>query len=537
MKRKEKIARSTIGVSISTMVSRILGYIRDMLTARLLGAGMMADAVFVAYRIPNLFRSLLGEGALSSSFIPVFVEFMKTKGEEETKKFVKSIFITFLTVLTLLTIAGWYFAPEIVRLIAPGFLNSPEKLALTINLTRIIFPFMIAIGMGALALGMLNSLGRFIIPALSPCMLSVSEITFILFICPYMEKPVYGLAVSIMIGGFAQLAFQLPELIKKGYFSFSILDGLKNLRSMVNHPGVKKVCMLMLPAAAGLSIGQVNMFVDTILASLLREGSVTVIYFASRVMLLPLSLFGVAIATVSLPLMAESSVESDYNKFKSTMSSGLRMIFFTMLPSTFGLMFFGLPIIRVLFEHGRFKAYDSVITSQALFFFSIGLIAFAGVKVVVSAFYALKDTLTPVLVAVFAMVLNLLLNLIFIIPMGVGGIALATSLAAFFNLFLLMYELRAKIGALGISKMAVSFIKTIFASLPVIAVCILAETAFCNTSKYLQVVITLPLAVIVYLAAAYILKCKELNYILNAVLNRASKIPSAAGESRTTQQG
>jgi putative peptidoglycan lipid II flippase len=306
---------------------------------------------------------------------------------------------------------------------------------------------------------------------------------------------------------------------------------------MVNHPGVKKVCMLMLPAAAGLSIGQVNMFVDTILASLLREGSVTVIYFASRVMLLPLSLFGVAIATVSLPLMAESSVESDYNKFKSTMSSGLRMIFFTMLPSTFGLMFFGLPIIRVLFEHGRFKAYDSVITSQALFFFSIGLIAFAGVKVVVSAFYALKDTLTPVLVAVFAMVLNLLLNLIFIIPMGVGGIALATSLAAFFNLFLLMYELRAKIGALGISKMAVSFIKTIFASLPVIAVCILAETAFCNTSKYLQVVITLPLAVIVYLAAAYILKCKELNYILNAVLNRASKIPSAAGESRTTQQG
>ncbi len=513
MKEKGKAAKWTAGVSLSTMLSRALGYIRDMLIANMLGAGMAADALFVAYRIPNLFRRLLGEGALSSSFIPVFVEYLKTKGDGESKKFVKSIFTVLVVILIMLAVAGWILTPQIVRLIAPGFTGNPEKLALTITITRIIFPFMIAIGLGALTLGILNSLGKFIIPALAPCMLSISEIVFILVVCPFMESPVYGLAAGILLGGFAQFAFQVPALAKRGYFSFSFIKELINIRSLISHPGVKKVGLLILPAAVGLSISQINVFVDTICASVLEEGSVTALYYANRVMQLPLALFGTAIATVSLPLMSESSVRKDFDGLKGTLASGLKMIIFTILPATMGLIFLGVPIIRVLFERGAFSSHASEVTGFALAYYAAGLVGYAGVKLVVSAFYSFKDTKTPVRIAACSMALNIILNLILMRILGVGGLALATALAAMVNLILLLIYLRKRIGSLGLGKMILSSIKIFIASLSVMLVCMLCLKFLGGTSKYLFVGITIPFAVGVYFLSAYLLGCDELKYI------------------------
>ncbi len=515
MKKKEKIAKWVAGVSVSTMISRVFGLIRDVLIANLLGVGMAADAIFVAYRIPNLFRRLLGEGALSSSFIPVFVEYLKKKGEEESKKFVKSIFTVLLVILLLLTVAGWVLTPWIVRLIAPGFISNPGKLNLTINLTRIIFPFMIAIGLGALTLGILNSLKKFMIPALAPCMLSISEIILMLAVCPFMEKPVYGLAVGILIGGFAQLAFQVPALIKRGYFSFSFIKELVNMRSFMEHPGVRKVGLLILPAALGLSISQINMFVDTICASFLEEGSIAALYYANRVMQFPLALFGTAIATVSLPLMAESAVQEDYDKLKRTLVSGLRGMLFIILPSIVGLVFMNVPIIRLIFEWGAFSAHASETTGFALAFYASGLAGYAGIRLVVSAFYSFKDTKTPVKVAVLAMLLNIVLNIILMRFLGLGGLALATALAAMVNLILLLIFLRKRLGALGLDKMIMPVIKIFIASMSVVLVCVLCSEFLGGMSKYLHVGVTIPLAVGVYFLTAYILKCEELEYIRN----------------------
>ena len=267
MEIKEKIAISTVGVSVSTLLSRILGYIRDMLTADLLGAGMAADALFVAYRIPNLFRRLLGEGALSASFIPVFTEYLGVKGEKEAKELFNMILIILSLVLMTLTVCGIIFTPFIVRLIAPGFAGSSGKMELTVMLTRILLPFMVAIGTGALALGVLNSLHLFMIPALAPCMLSISEIFFLLFICPGMGKPVFGLAFGILIGGFAQMSFQIPPIARRGYFEGFFSGIHEKISSAFKHPGVRNIGLLMLPATIGLSVSQINTFVDAICAS------------------------------------------------------------------------------------------------------------------------------------------------------------------------------------------------------------------------------------------------------------------------------
>lgn len=510
MKNEEKTTRWTAGVSLSTMLSRILGYIRDMFIARMLGAGMAADAIFVAYRIPNLFRRLLGEGALSSSFIPVFVEYLQKKEKDESKSFVKSMFVVLAVILVILTLAGWLLTPVIVRLIAPGFIGNPAKLDMTIRLTRIIFPFMIAIGMGAVTLGILNSLGRFIIPALAPCMLSISEILFILMVCPLMNEPVYGLAVGILIGGFAQFLFQVPPLWKRGYFSFYFIKGLASIRELAGHPGVRRVSALLLPAAVGLSIIQINIFIDTICASILEEGSVTALYYANRVMQLPLALFGTAVATVSLPLMAESSVVSDFGEMKETLVSGLKMMFFTLLPATVGLVVLGKPVIRVLFERGEFTYHASSLTSWALMFYSSGLFWYAGVKLVVSAFYSLKDTKTPVRIAVYAMVLNIVLNLILMRFLEVGGLALATAITSLFNLVLLVFMLEKRIGTIGLKNLAGSFLKTILAVLPLVLVCFLSYRVFGSASKYLHVGITVPVSVLVFIFSANLAGCEEL---------------------------
>jgi putative peptidoglycan lipid II flippase len=543
LQKEGKITRSVAGVSVSTLASRILGYLRDMLIANFFGAGLVADAFFVAYRIPNLLRRLLGEGALSASFIPVFTEYLTTRPKEEAQRLARISGLLLLTVLSILTVLGIIFTPIIVRVIAPGFIRDPEKLALTITLTRILFPFMIAIGMAALALGVLNSLHRFIIPALAPSLLSISEILFVLFICPLMERPIIGLVLGVLVGGFAQFFFQVPSLVRRGFVvpagkishnpRLKLMDYPQNLLknslvlgkkwvSILNHPGVKRIGLLMLPATLGLSVSQINTFVDTICASLLREGSVTAMYYANRLMQLPLALFGTAIATVALPMMSRSAAAGNIEELKDTLSLALRMILFTIVPASLGLIILGSPIISLLFERGRFTAQATQATSWALLFYSTGIVAYAGVKVIASAFYSMQDTRTPVRIASIAMVANIVLNLILMRILDVGGLAFATAIASFINLSMLLLYLRKRIGRLGGKKVLLSLTKILLATSAMGIACVYFSRLLGQINKLTQVAGTILICVIIYILVTHLLRCDEIKYVWKIVTRKES---------------
>ncbi len=455
------VVNTATSVSSATLISRVLGYTRDMLIANFFGASMVADAFFVAYKIPNLLRRLLGEGSLSTSFIPVYTEYLTNRTEEESQKLIKAVFGAFTVLFIILTVAGIIFAPQIVRVIAPGFADSHQQLQLTVLLTRIMFPFLMAIGLGAITLGILNSWRKFFLPAVAPSMLSISEILFILFLTPFMEPPIKALAIGVVVGGFSQFAVQAVPIIKR----HSIMPVI-NLK----HPGLRRIIRLMLPAAIGLAVFQVNSLVDTICATMLDPGSVSFLYYGNRLVQFPLALFGTAVATVALPMMSENAARKQMTELKDTFSFSLRSISFLILPAAVGLIIFGEPIVRLLFQRGEFTSAHTSQTSWVLIFYSTGLIFFAGVKVATSAFHSLQDTKTPVIVASAAMILNVGLNLtvVFVEPVknyfAAGGLALATSIASALNFILLVIIFRYRNGLIGGKRITKSVFSHIFAS-------------------------------------------------------------------------
>ncbi len=504
-----KIARSVKNVSLSTLLSRVLGYIRDMLIASEFGSGMVADAFYVAYRIPNLLRRLLGEGALSSSFIPVFTDYLTNKTEKEARELVNILTTILFILLSGLTLIGIALTPFIVKIIAVGFRDNPQKLSLTITLTRIMFPFMLFIGLAALALGILNSLRKFTIPALAPCILNISQIFFVLAVCPLLGVPVKGLAIGVLIGGLGQLFFQVPAIVKSGFrFRFKLL---------LNHPGIRKIGVLILPAIIGLSVHQINAFVDTMCASVLKEGSVTALYYANRLMQFPLALFGIAIATVAFPSMSKSAAEHDIQALKKTLIFSLRMISFTIIPASVGLMIMGKPIIRLLFERKNFTAAGTDATSWALLFYATGIFAYAGVKVLVNAFYSLKDTKTPVKIAALAMVLNAILNIILMQFLNVGGLALATAISSTVNMSILIFILRNRFGRLGGRNMLDLLWKVGLASLIMGIFCLYMMNLLVNLGLFIQVALTILGAILIFLFICYILKVEEIKHLKDLI--------------------
>lgn len=436
------LIKSAFEAGLGTLVSRILGYARDMVIAAKFGAGAWADAFYVAFRIPNLLRNLLGEGTLGTSFVPVFSEYL-VKKEEESWQVAKIIFSILAVLLSCITLAGIAAAPLIVRAIAPGFVPDSDKFSLTIALTRIMFPFLLFISLAALTTGLLNSLRSFFVPALAPAMLSLGEIFSIFLIVPFMGGSIKGLAIGVLLGGAGQLAVQVPQVLRfwpraAGYFKLAF-----------SHPGVRKIFRLMLPAAMGVSIYQVNAFVDTICASYLVQGAPSALYYANRLMQLPLAIFGTSIATASLPGMSECAARNDTDGLMAILSSGFRMILFLIMPSAVGFILLGGPIIEVLFQRGEFTAFATGLTYSALLFYSLGLVSYAGVKVAASAFYAMQDMKTPVRISVIAMLLNINLDLILMRYLEIGGLALATAISSTVNMCLLLVFLRRKTGRLG----------------------------------------------------------------------------------------
>ncbi len=444
MQSPGKLIRSAGGIGTATLGSRILGFVRDMLIASHFGTGILAEAFFAAFRIPNLFRRLFAEGALSSSFIPVFTEELTKKGKKEAFELAGAVFRLLTIILAGVVLAGIILSPFIVRLIVPGFAAQPEKLALTSDVLRLLFPYLFFIGLAALIMGVLNSLRHFATPAISPIILNISMIIFLIFFVSRSDKPIHGLAAAVVIGGIGQLSAQFIALRKKGVS----LTGRFNM----SHPMIKKITRLMAPAAFGLAVYQLNTFVDSICASyssIVGEGAISALWYGNRVMQFPLAVFGIATATAIFPLLAKSASTGNTDKFRETVSYGLRMVTTLMIPSAVGLIVLRRPIISLLFERNEFTAYSTHIASSALAYYCIGLFAYGGVHILSRGFYSLQDMVTPVKAASAAMLCNIALNLILMRPMKVGGLALATSISAILNLALLLHYLRGRVGGLG----------------------------------------------------------------------------------------
>ena len=435
-----RVVRAAGVVGMATMLSRVFGFIRDMIVAGLFGAGLTTDAFFVAFRIPNLLRRLLAEGSLTVSFVPVFTEFLKNRTREEALELADITFTALSILLVAVSLLGVLFAPLIVTVMAPGFVKSAAQYDLAVFLTRLMFPYILLISLVALCMGILNSLRHFAAPALSPVILNLAMILAALTLRGFFHEPITALAVGVMAGGVLQLAMQWPFLIRMGV-------RLKpNFR--FGHPGVKRIGLLMLPAAFGAAIYQINIFIGTILASLLPAGSVSYLYYADRIVELPLGVFAIAVGTATLPSFSEQVAQGRFDELKRTIAFSLRLILFITIPATVALIVLRVPIISVLFQRGEFGIPSTLNTAQALLCYAVGLWAFSVIRIIVSAFYSLQDTRAPMKAAIVALIVNALFSVALMFPLKHGGLALATSIATAVNVGMLWVILNRRIGKL-----------------------------------------------------------------------------------------
>ncbi len=449
-------------IGVATFCSRILGFIRDMVLAGLFGATPAADAFFVAYRIPNLLRELFAEGSMSSAFIPVFTEYLTKKTKRDAWELASAVFTTLLTIVTALTVLGILAAPGIVWLIAPGFHDQPDKLELTVVLTRVMFPYLVFISLAALAMGILNSIRAFAAPAFSPVFFNIFIIGCAYFVAPALPEPIIGVAIGVVAGGAAQFAMQVPGLQKRGM--------LFGVRAEPGHPGVRRIGWLMVPSLLGLSVTQVNITVSTILASFFAGGP-TYLFYGMRLIQFPLGIFGVALATAILPTLSAQAARGALDELRQTLGFGLRMILFIIVPAMVGLILLRVPIVHVFFEHGSFRPADTVATATAVLCYAVGLWAFAGVRIVVSAFYSMQDTKTPALTAAIAVVANVLFSLALMNALGAAGLALATALAAMLNGAILVAVLNRRLGGVDWASVGRSSLGVLAACVPMVAAC------------------------------------------------------------------
>lgn len=457
---RPRVAAEAGRVSIATMASRILGLAREQVMAAFFGAGMATDAFNVAFRVPNLLRDLFAEGALSAAFVPTFTGTDHKSGRAEAWRLGAQVMNALALALLLVTIVGWFIAPWLVPLLAPGFASVPGKLELTIELSRIMLPFLLFVALAAAAMGMLNAVRQFTVPALAPLFLNLGMIVVGVGLIPvfrsFGQPPILAMAVGVLAGGLLQFAVQLPALVKLGW--------RPAWPPQLTHPGVRRIALLMGPATIGLAATQLNIFVNTILASQLVEGSVSWLSYAFRLMQLPIGVFGVALATVSLPTISRQAVENNLVALRATLSGAIRLVFALTLPATFGLWALSRPLVQLLYQHGRFLPSDTGQTADALSAYCLGLCAYAAVKVLVPTYYALGDTRTPVVASFLSVAVNLTGNLLLMGPLGHVGLALSTSLTMLFNFAQLSFFLRRRLERLEGRRMGITFLKTALAS-------------------------------------------------------------------------
>ncbi len=513
-------------IGLATFSSRILGFVRDMVLARLFGATAAADAFFVAYRIPNLLRELFAEGSMSAAFIPVFTEYHTLRSKQDAWELASAAFTTLLTIVTAITLAGILGAPWIAWLIGWGFHGEPAKLELTTVLTRIMFPYLLFISLAALAMGVLNSMRAFAAPAFSPVFFNIVIIGCAFLLAPQMEQPILGVAIGVVVGGAAQFAMQLPGLRVRGM--------LFGLLFQPRHPGVKRIGLLMVPSLLGLSVTQINILVSTFLGSLFPGGP-TYLFYGMRLIQFPLGIFGVALATAILPTLTAQAAKGALDDLRTTLGFGLRMILFIILPAMLGLILLRVPIVHLFFEHGSFTAADTAATATAVLCYAVGLWAFAGVRIIVSAYYSLQDTKTPAMTAALAVVANIIFSVILMGPLGAPGLALATALASMLNGSVLVAVLNRRLGHVEWGAVGRSAARVLVACMPLVLICLAVAQApvWQEPGAWIMKTVWLgggiSLSVVGYVAAHLWLGSEELDVALGLVKRKLGRVAKKFG--------
>ncbi|HEY6367857.1 MAG TPA: murein biosynthesis integral membrane protein MurJ [Candidatus Binatia bacterium] len=529
------VARNAGIVSLAVMASRVLGLVRDQVFAIFFGAGLYYDAFLTAFRIPNLLRDLFAEGALSAAFVTTFTQVLQTKGEREAIRLSNRVATLIILVITAISIIGWWHAPAIVHMLAPGFYDVPGKAELTIKLTRVMIPFLLLIALAAQAMGILNARGRFGIPALASAFFNIGSIVGGLLL-GFAVGPAIGLsaiegmAYGTLIGGFLQFAVQWPSLIRSGFSYRPMIS--------ISDSGVRQIFSLMGPAIIGTAAVQVNVFVNTNFASSIIDpatgavanGPVSWLSYAFRFMQFPIGVFGVAIATAALPPLARSSAQTDYNEFRRTLAHSLALVFLLCVPSAVGLAVLSRPIVALIFEYGRFTAFDTVQTGDALAAYSIGLAGYAAVKVLSPAFYALGNARTPMLISLGSIAVNYVMNSLLVGPFGHVGLAFSTSAVALANFILLGLFMRRRIGRLDGSRLGMTLLRICAASILMAAAAWLGSE-FCAslpltgiTHKLVRVSVSMTLAAVVFYLACRMLHVEELEEAVDAIAGRFLRV-------------
>ena len=518
MTENHRIARAAATIGTGTFLSRILGFLRDMVIAHFFGAGMAADAFFVAFRIPNLWRRLVGEGALTISFIPVYTEYLTQRPKEESQEVARIAFTVAGIILLVLTVLGVLFSPLLIEIVAPGFARIPEKFQMTVTLNRIIFPYLFFMGLCALSMGILNSHRHFFAPGIAPVFLNLSIIASVFLFYRAFEKPVMTLAFGVLAGGIIQFIFQVPFLMKYGTrfrFKFNF-----------DHPAIQRIGRLMVPGVIGTAVYQLNVFIDTIFASFLPTGSVAYLYFADRLMEFPLGIFAVAVGMASLPSLSELASQGREEELKNTLSSNFRLVSFISIPALVGLISLKTPMINLLFQRGLFDLAATEMTTRALLCYSVGLWAIAGVRTVAPAFYALQDTWSPLKIGLICLGANVVLNAILIFPLKHAGLALATSLSSILNLILLFRKLNQRGNRIDIRRNATALLRVLLCSVPMGLAAYLV-CSFGNWSasghegeKVLLLGLAIALGAGIYFACHYWKKTEEMMFLMNMLRRR-----------------
>ena len=520
---KNSLKRSAGHVGLGIMFSRILGLVRLQLFAFFLGATRYSDVFLMAFRIPNLLRDLFAEGALTTAFIPVFSDVLVNDSKKQAYYFANLVINLILFIVGSIVLLGIFFAPLLVRLIAPGYLDDPTKFELTIHLVKILMPFLLFVSLAAVVMGILNVQNVFFIPSFASATFNIVSIgagLYIYFSHPDIKKAVIIWTIGALLGGVAQLITQLPILFKKGYRYQPVFRFFKN-------KNIKRLLFLIAPAVIGLAATQINILVNTILASTLKDGSLSWLTYAFRLIQLPIGLFGVAIATVNTAYASRAVAEKDMEKLKLNLASSLKLNYFLTIPATFGLFLLGSWIIRVLFQHGNFMAFDTLQTYWAVVLYGIGLFAYASVKVLAPVYYALSQSKIPMFSSIIAVIGNLVVSLSTYKWLGFKGLALGTSTAALFNFSFLIIVFYKKFGTLKKYRVSLSFIKILVASL------IMASSLYFFVQKinfevsfFNQILILslfLLISVGIYLLATFLLKVEETKKFYNLIKKKFVK--------------
>ena len=514
-RENSRVVRAAGVVGTATMLSRIFGFIRDMVVAGFFGAGMATDAFFVAFRIPNLLRRLLGEGSLTVSFVPVFTEYLTKKSKEEACELANITFTALSAALAIVTLLGILLSPLIVTVMAPGFVHSPTQYDLTVFFTRLMFPYIFFISLVALCMGILNSLRHFAAPALAPVVLNIAMIMTSLTMRGLFREPLTALAIGVLIGGVLQLAMQWPFLVRMGVrlrpdFRFA-------------HRGLRQIGVLIIPTILGSAVYQINVFMGTILASFLPKGSVSFLYYADRVVELPLGVFAIAVGTAALPSFSEHVSTGDFENLKKTISFSLRLVLFITIPATVALIALHVPIISVLFQRGAFDARSTLLTADALLYYSFGLWAFSVIRVIDSAFFSIQDRKSPLKAAFISIFVNVAFSVVLMFPLKHGGLALATSIASAVNVIILAIILRKKIGTFLDGEFYHSIGRTIMASLLmwgsliIVAFLMTWDNAASLHARFTFLTISITVGLATFLISSRFLKNQEMMMLINAL--------------------